>query len=206
MLITVRRGNKFTSNFHITSLATILVLSINPLLDFTDGSSVFLKKNLVAFLISPVNQHSDRLWSGRPTFHFQHGRNILPSFSSMCAGRLWGTLSSLCPGIQETVWIWPFISIYCHGQECILSFPHACSWGGFYLITLSLLHLNFGTLFRLFKWAYSRYKKIQYSHTQAKSGVASYRDILTMGEICTICVTNKGVTAVWWYHEPTHFI
>jgi len=48
------------------------------------------------------------------------------------------------PESKQTVWIWPFISIYCHGQECILSFPYACSWGCFYLITLSPLHHNFG--------------------------------------------------------------
>jgi hypothetical protein len=84
---------------------------------------------------------------------------FFPPFHQRVQTGSWADSARFAPESKQTVWIWPFISIYCHSQECILSFPYACSFGGFYLITLSSLHPNFGTLFRLFKWAYSRYKK-----------------------------------------------
>jgi hypothetical protein len=160
MLITASHGNKFTSYSHITSLATILILSINTLLDFPDGSSVFLKKSCsishFSRSISTVTGYGPggrRSTSSRDIIFFPPFHQCVQTGSGAHSARF-------DPESKQTVWIWPFISIYCHGQECKFSFPYACSWGGFYLITLSSLQPNFGTLFRLFKWAYSRYKKI----------------------------------------------
>jgi hypothetical protein len=165
MLITASHGNKFTSNFHITSLATISVLSINPLLDFPDGSSVFLKKSRSISHFSRSISIVTGYGSGERRSISSRNVIFFPPFHQ-CVQTGFGAHSArFAPGCKQTVWIWPFISIYCHGQECVLSFPYACSWGGFYLNTLSSLHPNLGTSFRLFKWAYSRYKKnLIFSH------------------------------------------
>ena len=88
---------------------------------------------------------------------------FFPPFYQCVQTGSWAHSARFAPGCKQRVWIWPFISIYCHCQECILSLPHACSWDGFYLSTPSSLHPNFGTLFRLFKWAYSRLKNMIFS-------------------------------------------